>query len=115
MSATLANATTVLKHLNSVPPVRGYTPTLHHVWHLSPGDLWRPVDGERPRTVIVVRRSDDRIIVTDQYGATFAYSAVAIIPTAVPDPFPLGGRAGQSRNSRLVPPRNGSVTWRAPA
>ena len=92
MCLTLANAATVLDHLNSVPPARAYTRTLHHAGHLSPGDLWCAVDGEYPRTAILVHRHHDRITLTDQYGATFAYPAAAVIPTAVPDALPLRDR-----------------------
>lgn len=90
MCLTLANAATVLEHLNPGPPARGYTRTLHHAGYLSPGDLWRAVDDEYPRTAILVHRHQDRITVTDQYGATFAYSTGAVIATAVPDAFSLG-------------------------
>jgi len=50
------------------------------------------VDGEYPRTAILVHRHHDRITLTDQYGATFAYPAAAVIPTAVPDALPLRDR-----------------------
>ena len=92
MCLTLANAATVLEHLNSVRPTRGYTRTLHHAGHLSPGDLWRAVDGEYPRTAILVRRHGGCIILTDQYGTTFAYPAAAVIPTAVPDALAVVNR-----------------------
>ena len=92
MCLTLSNAATVLDHLSSVPPARAYTRTLHHAGHLSPGDLWCAVDGEYPRTAILVHRHHDRITLTDQYGATFAYPAAAVIPTAVPDALPLRDR-----------------------
>ena len=75
-----------------VPRGRGYPRTLHHAGHLSPGDLWRAVDGEYPRTAILVRRHDGRITLTDQYGITFAYPAAAVIPTAVRDALPVGHR-----------------------
>jgi len=35
MCLTLANAATVLEHLNPGPPARGYTRTLHHAGYLS--------------------------------------------------------------------------------
>ena len=92
MCLTLANAATVLDHPTSVPPARGYTRTLHHAGHLSPGDLWCAVAGEYPRTAILVHRHHDRIALTDQYGATFAYPAAAVIPTAVPDALPQRDR-----------------------
>ena len=50
------------------------------------------MDGEYPRTAILVRRHDGRIILTDQYGTTFAYPAAAVIPTAVPDALPVVNR-----------------------
>ncbi|MGZ8801268.1 MAG: hypothetical protein ACXWZL_01245 [Mycobacterium sp.] len=61
MCLTLANAATILDHPTSVPPACGYTRTLHHAGHLSPGDLWCAVAGEHPHTAILV---------TDQCGAT---------------------------------------------
>jgi hypothetical protein len=87
---TLSNAATVLEHLSPRPRVRGYTRTEHHAGHVSPGDLWRPLDGENPRTAVLVRRQSDRITLTDQYGATFCYASGEIIATAVPDAFVLG-------------------------
>src|SRR5450755_3606895 len=89
MCLTLTNAATVLDHLDRVPPARGYTRTLHHIGHLSPGDLWRPIDREHPRTVTVIHRHrGDRITLTDQHGTTFAYPATSVIATVVPDPLP---------------------------
>lgn len=79
-----------MEHLSQGPRFRGYTRTLHRAGHVSPGDLWRPVDGENPRTVVLVRRQGDRITLTDQYGATFGYASGEIIATAVPDAFALG-------------------------
>jgi hypothetical protein len=107
MCLTLANAATVLDHPTSVPPARGYTRTLHHAGHLSPGDLWCAVAGEHPHTAILVHRRHDRITLTDQYGATFAYPAAAVIPTAVPDALPLRDR---TRPVHPVQPWNGSMT-----
>jgi hypothetical protein len=97
MCLTLTNAATVLDHLDRVPPARGYTRTLHHIGHLSPGDLWRPIDREHPRTVTVIHRhGGDRITLTDQHGTTFAYPATSVIATVVPDPLPrnFSARAG---------------------
>ncbi len=71
------------------PRFRGYTRTLHRAGHVSPGDLFRPVDGENPRTVVLVRRQGDRITLTDQYGGTFCCVSGEIIATAVPDAFAL--------------------------
>jgi hypothetical protein len=70
--------------------------------HLSPGDLWRALDGEYPRTAILVRRHYDVITLTDQYGDTFAYPAAAAVPTAVPDALGSagGGRAASPPGSR---------------
>ena len=79
-----------MEHLSQGPRFRGYTRTLHRAGHVSPGDLWRPVDGENPRTVVLVRRQGDRITLTDQYGATFGYASGEIIATAVPDAFARG-------------------------
>ena len=93
MCLTLANAAFVLDHVDSVRPARSFTRTLHHAGHLSPGDLWRALDGEYPRTAILVRRHHDVITLTDQYGDTFAYPTAATIPTAVPDAFQSGRRA----------------------
>ena len=90
MCLTLANAVTVLDHLSPGPPARGYTRTLHPSGLVSPGDLWRPVDGEKPRTAVLVRRHRDRITVTDQYGATFSYASGEVIATVVPDAFAMG-------------------------
>jgi hypothetical protein len=90
MCLTISNAARVLEHLNPGPRVRGYTRTLHRAGHVSPGDLWRPVDGENPRTVVLVRHQGDRITLTDQYGANFRYGSGEIIATAVPDAFALG-------------------------
>jgi hypothetical protein len=96
MCLTLTNAATVLDHLDRVPPARGYTRTLHHIGHLSPGDLWCPVDGEYPRTAVLVHRHHHLITLTDQHGTTFAYPATSVIATVVPDPLPrnVGIRAG---------------------
>ena len=101
---TVSNATTVLEHLNPGPRFRGYTRTLHRAGHVSPGDLFRPVDGENPRTVVLVRRQGDRITLTDQYGATFCYGSGEIIATAVPDAFALG-----------MPPRSRGHSSTSPA
>ena len=99
---TLANAAFVLDHVNSVRPARSFTRTLHHAGHLSPGDLWRALDGEYPRTAILVRRHHDVITLTDQYGDTFAYPTAAAIPTAVPDALgsACGGRLASPPGSR---------------
>lgn len=85
MSLTLANAVAVLDHRNPTRRARGYTCTTHAAGRLAPGDLWLAVDGEDPRTAVLVRRNRDRITVTDQYGVKFIYPAGAVIATAVPD------------------------------
>ena len=90
MCVTVSNAATLLEHRSPGPRYRGYTRTLHRAGHVSPGDLFRPVDGENPRTVVLVRRQGDRITLTDQHGATFCYGSGEIVPTAVPDSFALG-------------------------
>ena len=92
MCLTLANAAAVLDHLNPAPPTRGYTRTRHHIGHLGPGDLWRPVEGEHPRTVTGVHRRHDRLILADQQGVAFAYSSASVISTAVRDPLPVSRR-----------------------
>jgi len=56
------------------------------------GQRIRSLVHEYPRTAILVRRHDGRIILTDQYGTTFAYPAAAVIPTAVPDALPVVDR-----------------------
>jgi hypothetical protein len=94
---TLANAALVLDHVNSVRPARSFTRTLHHPGHLSPGDLWRALDDEYPRTAILVRRHLDVVTLTDQYGDTFAYPMATAIPTAVPDA--LESRSGRRTTS----------------
>ena len=84
MCLTLANATTIHHH---IPPggtaVRGYTSTAH----LTPGDQWRPVPDQPPRTVTDIHRRHGVIVLTDQYGRTWTYPATDVIPTAVPDPL----------------------------
>ena len=97
--------------VEQTPPARGYTRTRHHAGHLSPGDLWCAVAGEHPHTAILVHRRHDRITLTDQYGATFAYPAAAVIPTAVPDALPLRDR---TRPVHPVQPWNGSMTCTRP-
>ncbi|HYN72034.1 MAG TPA: hypothetical protein VES60_05985 [Nakamurella sp.] len=89
MCLTLANATAVLDHPPCRPNTTGYTRTLHHIGHLSPGDLWWPVEEERPRTVSAVRRHRDGTTVADQQGVVFAYPSASVISTAVRDPLPI--------------------------
>ena len=87
MCLTLANATTIHHHTpSSSSGTRGYTSTVHHAGHLTPGDQWRPIPGQSPRTVTDVHRRHGVIVLTDQYGSTWTYPANGIIPTAVPDP-----------------------------
>lgn len=87
MSLTLANAAEVLDHCFASTPNGGFTRTSHHAGHISPGDLWRPEQGGRPRTVTELRRHADRIILTDQLGDTYSYPTTAVLPTAVVDPL----------------------------
>ena len=91
MCATLANAISVLDHSATPANDRGYTRTLHHIGHLSPGDLWRPVEVERPRTVTAVHRHQDEITLADQQGSIFAYPTACVVATAVRDPLPALG------------------------
>ena len=100
---TLANAASVLDHVNSVRPARSFTRTLHHAGHLSPGDLWRALDGEYPRTAILVRRHHDVITLTDQYGDSFAYPTAAAVPTAVPDALESGSGGRPDRHREPEP------------
>jgi len=90
MCVTVSNAAAVLDHMSAGARSRGYTRTLHRAGHVSPGDLFRPVDSDGPRTVVLVRRHSDRITLSDQYGVTFCYASDEIISTAVPDAFALG-------------------------
>ena len=66
---------------------RGYTATTHHAGHLTPGDQWRPLPDQPPRTVTDIHRRHGVIVLTDQYGSTWTYPATGVIPTAVPDPL----------------------------
>ena len=95
MCLTLANAAAIHHHTDPTGTVvRGYTSTTHHAGHLTPGDQWRPIPDQPPRTVTDLhRRHGDRrhgvIVLTDQYGATWTYPATSLIPTAVPDALHL--------------------------
>ena len=86
MCLTLANAAAIHHH---TPPAgtaaRGYTATSHHAGHLTPGDWWRPLPDQRPRTVTDIHRHAGVITLTDQYGSTWTYPDTGVIPTAVPD------------------------------
>ena len=85
---TLSNAAAIHHH---IPPggtaVRGYTSTAHHGGHLTPGDQWRPLTDQPPRIVTDLHRRHGVIVLTDQYGSAWTYSATSVIPTAVPDPL----------------------------
>ena len=96
MCLTLGNATAVLDRSPCRPNAVAYTRTRHHIGHLSPGDLWWPVEEDRPRTVSAVRRHGAEINVADQQGVVFAYPIAAEISTAVRDPLPVldRGRGG---------------------
>jgi len=84
---TLANATTIHHHTDPTgTAVRGYTATSHHAGHLTPGDQWRPLPDQPPRIVTDLHRRHGVIVLTDQYGSAWTYSATSVIPTAVPDP-----------------------------
>lgn len=48
MCLTLGNAAAVFEHRARSAPRGGYTETLHHIGHLSPGDLWRPATDRPP-------------------------------------------------------------------
>ena len=90
MCVTLANAAAIHHHTDLTgSAVRGYTATSHHAGHLTPGDQWRPVPDQRPRTVTDIHRHAGVITLTDQYGATWTYPATGTIPTAVPDPLQI--------------------------
>jgi len=90
MCLTLANAATIGHHTDPTgTAARGYTSTSHHAGHLTPGDHWRPLPDQPPRTVTDIHRRHSIITLTDQYGATWTYPANAVIPTAVPDPLHL--------------------------
>ena len=96
MCLTLANAAAIGHHTDPTgttgttgSSARGYTSTTHHAGHLTPGDWWRPVPDQRPRTVTDIHRHHGVIVLTDQYGSTWTYPATGVIPTAVPDPLHL--------------------------
>ena len=97
MCLTLCNAVDVLDDRTDPAPVPGYTRTRHHIGHLSPGDWWFPGPDPLPHIVTGVRRRDDRILLTDQYGRSYAHPGDAVIATAVPVPrIP--------RQAPLIPP-----------
>ena len=89
MCLTLANATDIRDHQDNPPPERGYTRTHHRAGYLEPGDLWRPDEGQasggRPHTVMAVSRGTGQVVVTDQFGVSFRYSADCIVRTVVLD------------------------------
>jgi hypothetical protein len=91
MCLTLANAATIHHHTDPTgttgSSARGYTATTHHAGHLTPGDQWRPLPDQPPRTVTDIHRHHGVIVLTDQYGTTWTYPATDVIPTAVPDPL----------------------------
>ena len=89
MCLTLGNAAAVHEHRTRATHRGGYTETLHHVGHLAPGDLWRPVDGLPPHVVTNIRSRDNSVTITDQLGQVHRYATNAIVPTAVPDPLVL--------------------------
>jgi hypothetical protein len=90
MCLTLANAAAIHHHTDPTSSsALGYTASSHHSGHLTPGDQWRPVLDQRPRTVTDIHRRHGVIALTDQYGSTWTYPATSVIPTAVPDPLHL--------------------------
>ncbi len=92
MCLTIANAAAIRGHQDNPPPARGFTRTRHHAGYLAPGDLWRPGDDKRwPHTVMTVSHHHDIVVLTDQYGVEFAYSANAVIPTVVLDAWVIPG------------------------
>src|SRR5664279_6497744 len=60
MCLTLANAATIHHHTDPTgttgSSARGYTATTHHAGHLTPGDQWRPIPDQPPRTVTDIHR-----------------------------------------------------------
>ncbi len=88
MSLTLDNAAEVLDHCVANTANGGFTRTSHCAGHISPGDLWRPQQEDRPHTVTELKRRTDRVILIDQIGETYSYPVDAVLPTAVPDPLP---------------------------
>ena len=95
MCLTIANAAAIRGHQDNPPPTRGFTRTRHHAGHLAPGDLFRPGDDRTwPHTVMTVRHRPGTVVLTDQFGVEFSYSADAVIPTVVLDAWvlPGGGR-----------------------
>ena len=101
MCLTLGNAAIIHQH---TPPTsssaRGYTATSHHAGHLTPGDWWRPVPDQRPRTVTDIHRHAGVIALTDQYGTTWTYPTTSVIPTAVPDPLHIHLATTPDRSGR---------------
>lgn len=89
MCLTLGNAAAVFEHRARSAPRGGYTETLHHVGHLSPGDLWRPAADRPPHVVTDIRSRANTVAIVDQLGQTHRYAADALVPTAVPDPLIL--------------------------
>ena len=87
MCLTLGNAAAVFEHRALPAPRGGYTETLHHVGHLSPGDLWRPAADRPPHVVTEIRSRGNSVAIVDQFGQTHRYPAYTILPTAVRDPL----------------------------
>ena len=85
MCLTLGNAATIGHHTDPTgTAVRGYTSTTHHAGHLTPGDQWRPLPDQPPRTVTDIHRRHGVMVLTDQYGTTWTYPATSSIPTDDP-------------------------------
>jgi hypothetical protein len=63
MCLTLANAATIHHQTpSSSSGARGYTATTHHAGHLTPGDGWRPIPDQTPRTVTDIHRHHGVIV-----------------------------------------------------
>ena len=66
MCLTLANAATIHHHTDPTgttgSSARGYKSTAHHAGHLTPGDQWRPLPDQPPRTVTDIHRHHGVIV-----------------------------------------------------
>ena len=100
MCLTIANATAIRGHQDNPPPARGFTRTRHHAGYLSPGDLFRPGDDRcLPHTVMTVSHHHGNVVLTDQFGVSYRYSADAVIPTVVLDSWVIPGVGRGQRES----------------
>src|SRR5664279_1909219 len=81
MCLTLGNAATIHHHTGPTgTAVRGYTSTTHHAGRLTPGDQWRPLPDQPPRTVTDLHRHHGVMVLTDQYGTTWTTPPPASSP-----------------------------------